>query len=169
MEAALGPEERERLARIKNLQRRRQFLFSRQLLRKALSQELGLDPASLRFSAHEGEAPRLLHTRQPLYISLSHSAEMAACLMSSAPCGVDIEDITQERDCSAIAQAAFSPAFQARYLESPKPETFYELWTEMEARFKAQAPCAWLGRLSIKSYRLAMALSLTGIENLVIL
>lgn len=169
MEAALGPEERGRFARMKSVRRRRQFLFSRQLLRQALSQELGLDPESLGLSAQDGEAPRLLHAPQPLYISVSHSVEMAACLLSLEPCGVDIEESSRERDFGALARAAFSPVLQTRYLESPKRETFYELWTEMEAHFKAQGPCAWLGRMSIKSYRLCMALSLTGIQNLVIL
>jgi phosphopantetheinyl transferase (holo-ACP synthase) len=72
------------------------------------------------------------------------------------------------RDFPALAKTAFNADELACFERNPVAENFYGLWTAKEAAYKAGQPCRWLGRLSFKQYRVAAALPLTGLQNLVI-
>jgi 4'-phosphopantetheinyl transferase len=167
-ERLLGPEENSRYHSIQAPLRRRQFLHSRMLLRKALSIELGQPAESFEVSALAGEAPRLLKPPSEIRISLSHSKNACACLLASSPCGVDVEDLERERDFLGLARFAFQAQELTEFVEKPDRERFMQLWTAKEARFKAGVPCSWMGYFSFKSYRVCAALPLTGLKNLVI-
>jgi phosphopantetheinyl transferase len=166
-ENLLGPEEITRYHAIAAPLRKRQFLASRVLLRKALSAELGAAPETHKITAMAGERPRLLNSRQSVHISLAHSGLASACLLAESPCGVDIEEIAPERDFPGLAKIAFRDEVLEEFRKNPGRETFFRLWTEKEARSKAGAPCQWIGRMSFKNYRVCLALPLTGLKNLV--
>lgn len=80
-----------------------------------------------------------------VHVSLSHSGDLLAVVLSGMPVGVDIE-WPQPRACVAQAQGLFSDV-EARYLYSlPKSEwqtAFYTLWTLKEAAAKAAGLSMW--------------------------
>ena len=165
-EALLGPDEISRYQAATAPQRKLQFLATRVLLRKALERALGRPAASFEITAQAGEAPRLLNAS--LNASLSHTEGACAVLLSETPAGVDLEDASRERDFPALAKTAFNADELAAFEKNPGRESFYALWTSKESRYKAGRPCAWEGRLSFGRYRVAVALPLTGLQNLVI-
>jgi 4'-phosphopantetheinyl transferase len=167
-ESLLGSEELERYQQSRLPKRRLQFLATRVLLRRALAAEFGGEAKEFKVTARMGEAPRLLESPRPLYLSLAHTSWASAVLIAESACGVDIEDSSIDRDFKALAKTAFDASEMERYEKNPGREGFYGLWCAKEARYKAGQPCAWEGRLSYKKYRIAAALPLTGLKNLVI-
>ena len=167
-EALLGPQERSRYLAATAPKRKLQFLATRVLLRRALERELGFPAAGFEITAEAGQGPRLLNLKRPLFASLSHTDGACAVLLSETPCGVDIEDASRLREFPDLAKNAFNGDELAIFEKNPVPENFYKLWTIKEAIYKAGQPCAWLGQLSFKQYRVCAALPLTGLQNLVI-
>jgi 4'-phosphopantetheinyl transferase len=71
------------------------------------------------------------------FVSLSHSGDLVACAVSSsAPVGIDIEQIRVDRPIMALAQAAFGPT-EAAAVEADGIDAFYRIWTLREALAKA--------------------------------
>ena len=62
---------------------------------------------------------------RPLHFSLSHSGNLAAVLISEAPCGVDIELVRPEV-AERLRERCLSDAERARDCD------FFELWTQKE-------------------------------------
>ena len=70
-----------------------------------------------------GGKPRFIDS--PLHFSLSHSGNLAAVLISDAPCGVDVEQLRPEV-AARLHERCMSDAERARGCD------FFELWTKKE-------------------------------------
>lgn len=142
--ALLGADERRRLAGFVRPLRQRQFVLGRILLRSMLAGEFGIDPGSIDIHERPGNAP-LITLGQALtspYISLSHSADWVACVISRGTAvGIDVEVINPARDIAALSRAAFMPdecAWLARQPHDQQMPAFYHLWSLKEALYKMQ-------------------------------
>lgn len=84
---------------------------------------------------HRDAKGKPLLTGSHLHFSLSHSGAFAACALSSAPVGVDIEQMA-EIDL-ALAKRFFHPEETARILGNDDPvDSFYQHWTLKESYLK---------------------------------
>ena len=73
----------------------------------------------------------------PPFFNLSHSGAVTVLAVSDAPVGVDLEHITEPRE--SVARRFFPEPFQQELDAAPeenRPETFFRLWTRLEAALK---------------------------------
>ncbi|NML60001.1 4'-phosphopantetheinyl transferase superfamily protein [Massilia sp. RP-1-19] len=143
----LSQSEERRFLAFGRAQRRNQFLMGRGLLRLALGELLGRPARSVVLEDVHGRAPRLVEPlSESIGFSISHSGDWVACAVGAATqLGLDIELRDTSRDFQALAGHAFDPAVQAALAalpQSARADAFYRMWSEQEARFKLNAPCA---------------------------
>jgi 4'-phosphopantetheinyl transferase len=70
------------------------------------------------------------------WFSLSHSGNFACVALSAtSPVGIDLE-IRREEDLEALARTAFHPIELAFFLENPRIERFFAIWTAKESYAK---------------------------------
>ncbi|WP_394789535.1 4'-phosphopantetheinyl transferase family protein [Rhodoferax sp.] len=145
----LSESEHGRLALITASTRRSQFLAVRWLLRRALSLYTGKSDSFWALGATAAGAPVLL-SHPDIHLSLSHSADWAACAVSDAAVGVDIEAPERLRDTRRLASAVYSEA-ELRSAEGLGPisaeQQFYRIWTLKEAWLKSHGEVLDLARL----------------------
>ena len=150
--AWLGASERARCTRFVRPERRRQFIIGRALLRRALGNLLGTEPAAICLEERPGLAPALA-PQADVGFSISHSGRWVACAAGAGVgLGLDIERIDPARDVMALAAQAFSAQELAVLRASEpasRPAAFYRMWCAHEARIK-------LGRASVAEYPLAL-------------
>jgi 4'-phosphopantetheinyl transferase len=142
----LSPGEEARYRRFVRVQRQRQFVIGRGLLRIALGRLLGVAPQEVQLEEQSGRAPRLAApaARDGLPgFSISHSGRWVACAVSAqSGLGLDIEMKEAARDLAVLAQQAFDASALARWEtlqalpHAQRMDGFYTLWSEQEARFK---------------------------------
>lgn len=139
----LTAQELARLERFARPLRRRQFLAGRVLLRMGLGALLDVAPERIELDAVPGQAPQMLWPGACVGLSVAHSGDWAGCAVSTGTAlGFDIEVRDRTRDMDALARHAFDAAACARLaaLEPhERPDAFYAMWSEMEARIKLGA------------------------------
>jgi 4'-phosphopantetheinyl transferase len=155
--ALLADDERARAARFVFDRDRRLFIVAHALVRCTLSRYAPVPPQAWRFAAGSHGRPRISGPLvDDLDFNLSHSAELAACLVARGMVlGVDVECVAREAPL-AVADHYFAPAEVAALTELPaagQPRRFFELWTLKESYIKARG----LG-LSLPLDRFAFAL-----------
>lgn len=137
---SFSPSEVQRLARIRRLLRREQFVVGHVLLRRLLA-SLGVVEPSIEF-APDGR-PRLARRDDSVnwHVSLSHSRSAVAALAAPAAAGVDIEFQRPLRDPEAVAALlGHAGAFAATVPAGSDPgASVLKLWVATEARAKAQS------------------------------
>ncbi|MEE9447868.1 MAG: hypothetical protein V3V09_07885, partial [Arenicellales bacterium] len=100
-----------RLKKFKHVALRDQYLFSRALIRTALSHHYQLPFSHWVLSEKEKAAPCVDNLPQaPLKISLSHSKDCVLVGISEHALGVDVEKIAIRDNLSAIAKKVYTPA-----------------------------------------------------------
>ena len=117
------------------------------LLMSALRTEYGImKPPVLSFN---DDGKPLLAEYPGIHISLSHSRNVVACMISDRPCGVDVEEC-QEPDLDMMKRV-LSEAEIKKVKESASPDIiFSRLWTRKEALYKLMgsrlddSPIHWL-------------------------
>lgn len=85
-----------------------------------------------------GEHGQLSLRDDPRYLSLSHSGPVTVLAVSDKPVGVDLEQVREVPE--VIARRFFSESMKEELEAAPeetKPETFFRLWTCLEAALKA--------------------------------
>lgn len=139
----LGAQERQRLSAITSVSRRKQFLTGRWLARHCLADMLGGNWHERDLSAPEDGRPEVLALEPggapEGFFSLSHSADWLACAVATSPVGVDIEDITRERDVRALIELTCSAAEQRQMSglsAAALKQAFHARWSLKEAWFK---------------------------------
>ena len=150
----LGSSEVERLSRYKG-KRYREFLQSRLLLRRALSETLPNALAPDQWQVTErAEQVCLVHqaTDAGWHYSLSHSRGMIALAISnSGPCGIDLEHHRQRANITELAHDWFHQS-ETQLLKSltgsERTNTFYRLWTMKEAFIKAVGSSVFSGAMA---------------------
>lgn len=162
--ALLSVSEQQRYRAIQPPLRRRQFLLGRVLLRHMLSRQFDFSLGYWQFVEQAQQAPQLLSAiPHQIAFSIAHSCDQVACLLTTDRiAGCDIEYMGKARNAMEIAALYFDAqdvAVLATLQGAEQTQSFYRLWTQHEARFKAaqgQAPCAtalW------QNYCLGVALS----------
>ena len=124
----LAPTERVRLARIERLLRREQFVVGHWMLRRVLA-DAGYQNAAIEVDA---DGSVLLNASVPLYVSLSHSANVVAVVIAGDRVGVDIESLKPVRDLRGAAAMLGLPA-----AGSEDAASILRAWVAAEARQKA--------------------------------
>jgi len=142
--AWLGASETLRLHAFVRLQRRRQFLIGRYLLRQALGTLLDLPADAIALCERAGQAPCLAVPGAPdVGLSIAHSGDWIACAAGPGlALGLDIETLDAGRDCAALAAQAFNAEENAWLAARPaagRLRDFYQLWSRHEARIKLGA------------------------------
>lgn len=136
----LNPEELQRYQRFLRVERQRQFLLGRILLRFALGKLLDVLPTSISLSERAGHAPVLNREDVMPGFSLSHSGSWVACAVSEqSALGLDIEMLDGARDLLALAEQALDASECALLREkvaTARVAEFYTLWSTKEARYK---------------------------------
>lgn len=156
----LSPKEKARFDTFKAPTRRRQFLAGRFLARQCLAAVSGAAWQDHELSAPEDAAP--LWIRSPAqasfplrHFSLSHSADWLACAVACDPVGVDIEDITRQRDTDALGElilGADERADMIPLLPEARRERFFARWALKEAWIKHSAASAAASMQAIQCF-----------------
>ena len=162
--ALLSASEQQRYAAIQHPRRRRQFLLGRLLLRHMLTRQFDRPLAHWQMAEQPQQAPRLLSaTPRPMHFSIAHSQQRVACFLTSdAVAGCDIEYMGRARNVMEIAALYFNAQDVQALVAlhgSAQLQTFYRLWTQHEARYKAAAPQAACRTALWQDYCLGVARS----------
>ena len=134
--ALLDDVERERWQRLRTAALRDTVAAAHWARRMILAENLGSDPAGLRFATGRWGKPELVN--RALFHSFSHSGDVAIIAMSPAdPIGVDVEKIRSDLPAIRLAGTFFRPC-EARAVESAadQPARYIRLWTRKEAAGK---------------------------------
>jgi 4'-phosphopantetheinyl transferase len=141
----LNPEERAQEGRFYFSHDRRQYLFSRALLRTTLSRYAPVDPTDWVFSSNGYGRPEIANAeavRLDLSFNLSHTRGLIVLAVTRQRIlGVDVENIACRRASIDLADRYFATdevaALKAepRHLQSYR---FFEYWTFKEAYIKAR-------------------------------
>ncbi len=142
---ALVPKERDdevRATKNGSLQREKYFVW--RLLESALMSSLGLTLGEAGLYKSDG-GKWLSHSCE---ISLSHSGELIAVAISSAPCGIDVEKIICQSS-PRFAERTLTEKELARYSSLAEDDGrlyLTECWTKKEALFKCENLNAFVPR-----------------------
>ncbi|MCD4747949.1 MAG: 4'-phosphopantetheinyl transferase superfamily protein [Thermoanaerobaculales bacterium] len=136
----LDREERVRAERFTVDHPRRVFVAARAALRLFLGQELGADPATLKFSFGPHGKPRL-DPPEDLHFNLSHSGvTVVMALAHGVEIGIDVEELRPTVSTLRLARRFFAPSEAAAVEaegDSERVRTFFHCWTAKEAVLKA--------------------------------
>lgn len=145
--AALSDDELVRASRYQYVADADAFRWSRGVQRAILATHLGVDPAALRFLQEGDEKPRLagpagVHCEY----NASHSGELFALAVASAPVGVDVERVRALPRLEKLASRLFDGATTAAICTLPRERRasrFFEEWTRLEAHSKLHGQGVW--------------------------
>jgi 4'-phosphopantetheinyl transferase len=142
-EQRLAASEAHRYANFARIQRKRQFLVARMLLRVAASKMMNVPVHEITVRDRVGSAPELFVADgqfSPPNFSISHSGNWVGCALSTeVMLGFDIEVNDPDRDIVALSEAAFQPNEQLWLIRQPdvnRIAAFYQLWSTREALYK---------------------------------
>jgi len=135
----LDADELARAGRLRFERDRQRFVARRALLRRILGEQLGVEPASIRYRRTANGKPALVDADGPAF-STSHADGLAiVALATQGDVGVDVERLRSMPDALDIARRFFA----VRELEhlgaqpaSVRSEAFLRLWTAKEACVK---------------------------------
>ncbi len=121
---------------------RRSFTAGRVLLKRALSYRTGVPPESWRIVPDALGAIAIDPSQNPdgRHISLSRRRRWVACVISTARCGVDIEDTTRDVDIDGVSRTVLTPAERSSMAALDADggrRFFFERWCLKEAYVKA--------------------------------
>lgn len=131
--AALPQWRKEQVLAMRHEAGRRQRLMAYRLLCRALRQEFGiLEPPTFQYNEHGKPFLTGVH------FSLSHCKGAVACVVSTKPCGIDIEHIDRNISDSLI-RYTMNEAEIAQISQAQDREVeFFRLWTTKEAVLKLE-------------------------------
>lgn len=139
---ALSDLERERADRFVDRQAKRLFLLSRIILRQSLSCLFAKAPAHWIFEPRDRGKPELVpqsDEERGIHFNISHTAGLAAIVVSSVPIGIDVElldpSLRLDQLAAALSQAELL-AVQAAPTEC-RLHTFLQIWCMKESYLKA--------------------------------
>lgn len=133
----LNDEEQQRFSLMKNKVKQKQLVLSRCLIHQALlTLEYSLDDGYQIVNYNRLFLPNV---EQPFSLSISHSGNIAAIILSekSLAVGIDVEQL-KLRQFTELAQEFCTPEEMSHLATSQNnQEEFYQLWTAKEALAKA--------------------------------
>ena len=140
--AVLSPDELVRAARFHFKEDAEQFIAARGAVRMILARYLCEDPENLVFRVGNHGKPFVFHPFMDIRFNVSHSRDLAIIAVSRGrEVGVDVEWIQHDMTFEPIAEHYFEPHENWDLRTAPKSERvsrFFDLWTQKEARLKAE-------------------------------
>ena len=134
----LSPSELSRLSSTKNLRKKTEFFFSRFLIRNALNYHF--ENQKWEFTERKNSCPLITPIPANMFYSISHCAGLYGFAFSTAPVGIDIENVSVQRSFVKLAQSTMDDKELTQF-NKQKPENvkrhFYRIWTLKEACYKA--------------------------------
>lgn len=103
-------------------------------------EEFNVDYSKIEIGFVENNKPILKNCPQELCFNLSHSGDMAMCIIADSEVGCDIQKMTDKEDYIKIAQRFFHPEeiqMIENAREDEKRELFYRIWALKESFIKA--------------------------------
>jgi len=136
LEAALedvSPQRREQALKFKYEQGQRLCVLAYRLLKQGLREEYGItENPVFEYNAHGKPA---IAGHPEICFNLSHCKEAAACVISDAPVGIDVESIRSYKD--SLAQYTMNDEELQCIQKAANPAVaFIRLWTMKEAALK---------------------------------
>lgn len=124
---------------IKNPARRKEFLASRALMRRMLSEIFPVRPEQWQFQEQDNASPWVSNLPDGVHVNLSHSKGFICFAIADVPVGIDIEVRDPTRNFTALAKLFMSDAERTRLSrEARQSDYFYRCWCIKEAYYKAQ-------------------------------
>lgn len=139
----LSADERERAARFRFDDNRKDYVVCRGALRALLGSYVNAAPSELRFGYSEFGRPSLLasSSAHTLEFNVSHSGGIALLAFAVArKIGIDVEKVRRDFSTAEIAERFFSMGERAalrELRESQRHQAFFRCWTRKEAFIKA--------------------------------
>ena len=134
----LSSDEINRANRFQRFAGREQFVISRGIIRRILSDYLAQPPAAINFHYGQHGKPGV----DGLQFNVSHSRSTVAVILSDAySVGIDIEFLDREINLDQVAKLLLSPVALASWQDLPvsqKRQSLFEIWTAKEAYLKAR-------------------------------
>lgn len=129
----LSPRRAEKVNRLKQDNKKAQSIGVELLLRRALRDITGRNETVV-WDTNENGKPYLTDYPE-IHINFSHSGDYAACAVSNAPVGIDLQHCDEKK---RLMYKCFAED-EVNYIKnSPdKLSVFYELWTKKESLLKA--------------------------------
>jgi 4'-phosphopantetheinyl transferase len=140
----LSPDEKERAARYRIDEVRREYIVGRAALRILLANYLGDSPQAIPFAYEERGRPVLAHTHcaSGLCFNLSNARILAlAAFTQGRRIGIDLESNKRRVELNDVAARFFAPAERAALFDLPadrQRQAFFNCWTRKEAYLKAR-------------------------------
>lgn len=103
-------------------------------------EDLNIDYSKIEIDFKENNKPVLKNCPQEIYFNLSHSGQMAMCVIADCEVGCDIQEMAEKESYIEIAQRFFHPEEIKMFKnanEDEKRELFYRIWTLKESFIKA--------------------------------
>jgi len=136
--AWLDDAERARLQAMSGPIRPREFLGGRYLARSMAARLLGVRETAIRIGVEEKGRP-FVAGPEPLGMGLTHTRDYAACALSTAAVGLDLEELGRKGELRGVEEYAFSPperASLAGLAGLDRERAFFAVWTLKESYLK---------------------------------
>jgi phosphopantetheine--protein transferase-like protein len=136
---SLNSDEQKRFSEMQDSLMQKTFLYSRYLVKNALSEILQIEPSQINFTIDKNGKPFLLDS--PWYFSISHSEDLCGFAISQKPIGLDIQMAGDGKSAEKLIKRFFHPSESAYFSqqdENGKREVFYRLWVIKESWGKAK-------------------------------
>ncbi|MFI6153055.1 4'-phosphopantetheinyl transferase family protein [Kitasatospora sp. NPDC051170] len=137
--AYLDDGERARARLLRDAVGRARFVTAHAALRAVVGARTGCPPEDVRFTRGPNGKPEV-DGQDGLFISLSHSHDIALVALAARPVGVDVERLGEASTVTRIAERHFPASEFAAVAAAPEEERaalFARLWTRKEACVKA--------------------------------
>lgn len=139
LEIILSAQEKKRAKSFRFPSLSQRYILAHGALRQILQLYLGIDAKDISIGADENGKP-FLEKHKSIYISLSHSHELAVFALALTPVGIDVELLRPLADQASLVKRFFASS-EADYILSVNKErlieTFFQFWTAKEAIAKA--------------------------------
>jgi 4'-phosphopantetheinyl transferase len=135
----IADENRQRIARFFHKQDKIRTLIGEILIRKIITEQLGIRNDEIVFAKNSYGKPYLQNCRQ-FYFNISHSEDFMACAIDNQPVGIDVEQVKHIDDYRRIAERYFTES-ELAYITKTGCDNlgrFYEIWTAKESYIKCR-------------------------------
>lgn len=139
-EILLSTSEKQRFDATSSINKKREFLLSRALMRHALSQQFQQPATKWTFIDKANSGPIVTNLPEHIYFSLSHSNDLITFVISDFAIGIDIELASKKRNFLALADTFMSDEEinHIKNIDNNKlANAFYQIWCTKEAYYKA--------------------------------
>ncbi|MEO4052748.1 4'-phosphopantetheinyl transferase superfamily protein [Solibacillus sp. CAU 1738] len=137
-ELMISSERKEKVSKFHFDEDKKRSILAEVLLRHSLKKNFGITHDQIQFTNNQYGKPNLKNFDQ-IHFNLAHSGDWVVCVVSDAPIGIDVEQITTID--MGIAKAYFTSREYKDILSQPKDKQiqyFYKLWTLKESYVKAE-------------------------------